>query len=383
MLGFSNSVLSAIDNTFASIEFKLDGTIIKANARFLETMGYRADEVIGQHHRLFVDPDEANSRQYEEFWKNLRSGIAQTAKFERITKDGNKVWLQASYTPILRGGKVTRIIKFATDITEQVMRESDYESKVQAILRSQAVIEFDLYGKILDVNENFLTVFGYQKEELVGNHHRIFVDSEYAQSTEYKAFWERLRKGEFQSNEYRRIAKDGADVWIQATYNPVKDPKGNVLKIIKFASNITAEVKKREKFKLLSLVADETDNSVIITDANGLIDYVNPGFERLTGYSLEEVFGKKPGTLLQGHDTDKAAVKRIRQALDKKIPFYDEILNYTRTGNHTGFLFQSIRSLTTMAYSRNTSRFRQTLPLLNRWLWISIASWVLSVKSCY
>ncbi|MEP4546227.1 MAG: PAS domain S-box protein [Saccharospirillum sp.] len=130
MLGFSNNVLAAINNTFASIEFKLDGTIVKANSLFLETMGYRADEVVGKHHRLFVDPDEANSRQYEDFWKNLRAGKAQTARFERITKDGRKVWLQASYTPILKGGKVSRIIKFANDITSQVLRESDYESKV-------------------------------------------------------------------------------------------------------------------------------------------------------------------------------------------------------------------------------------------------------------
>ncbi|WP_394171151.1 PAS domain S-box protein [Saccharospirillum alexandrii] len=332
MLGFSNNVLTAINNTFASIEFKLDGTIVKANSLFLETMGYRADEVVGKHHRLFVDPDEANSRQYEDFWKNLRAGEAQTARFERITKDGRKVWLQASYTPILKGGKVSRIIKFANDITNQVLRESDYESKVQAILRSQAVIEFDLYGNILDVNENFLAVFGYEKQELVGNHHRLFVDAAYAQSKDYKAFWETLRKGQFQSSEYRRIAKDGSDVWIQATYNPVKDPKGNVLKIIKFASDITADVLKRENFKLLSLVANETDNSVIITDAHGLIDYVNPGFERLTGYSLQDVAGKKPGALLQGPETDKAAIARIRQALDKQVPFYDEILNYSRSG---------------------------------------------------
>lgn len=332
MLGFSNNVLTAINNTFASIEFKLDGTIVKANSLFLETMGYRADEVVGKHHRLFVDPDEANSRQYEDFWKNLRAGEAQTARFERITKDGRKVWLQASYTPILKGGKVSRIIKFANDITSQVLRESDYESKVQAILRSQAVIEFDLYGNILDVNENFLAVFGYEKQELVGNHHRLFVDAAYAQSKDYKAFWETLRKGQFQSSEYRRIAKDGSDVWIQATYNPVKDPKGNVLKIIKFASDITADVLKRENFKLLSLIANETDNSVIITDAKGLIDYVNPGFERLTGYSLQDVAGKKPGALLQGPETDKAAIARIRQALDKQVPFYDEILNYSRSG---------------------------------------------------
>ncbi|MEP4546226.1 MAG: PAS domain-containing methyl-accepting chemotaxis protein [Saccharospirillum sp.] len=200
------------------------------------------------------------------------------------------------------------------------------------MLRSQAVIEFDLYGNILDVNENFLAVFGYEKQELVGNHHRLFVDAAYAQSSDYKAFWETLRKGQFQSSEYRRIAKDGSDVWIQATYNPVKDPKGKVLKIIKFASDITADVLKREKFKLLSLVANETDNSVIITDANGLIDYVNPGFERLTGYSLQDVAGKKPGALLQGPETDKAAIARIRQALDKQVPFYDEILNYSRSG---------------------------------------------------
>ncbi|WP_028671204.1 methyl-accepting chemotaxis protein [Saccharospirillum impatiens] len=333
MLGFKNNVLTAIDNTFASIEFRLDGTILKANDRFLETMGYRSEEVVGKHHRIFVSPDEADSRKYQEFWKALRSGVAQTATFERITKEGHKVWLQASYTPIVKLGKVTRIIKFATDITAQVMRETDYESKVQAILRSQAVIEFDLNGHILEVNENFLSVFGYEKSELLGEHHRLFVDQEYAKSNDYTQFWKDLRSGEFQSSEYKRIAKDGSEVWIQATYNPIKDPKGNVLKIIKFATDITPEVEKREKFKLLSLVANETDNSVIITNERGLIDYVNPGFERLTGYSLQDVAGKNPGHLLQGPETDQDTVKRIRLALEKETPFYDEILNYSRTGD--------------------------------------------------
>jgi methyl-accepting chemotaxis protein len=328
----SDHVIAALNKSQAVIEFTVDGIIKSANDNFLNLMEYSNNEIVGKHHKIFLMPDDAKSSKYQEFWQSLGKGYAQTAEFKRLSKTGKEIWIQASYTPILKNGKVDRVIKFASDITEQVLVKADYTSKVEEISRSQAIVEFDLSGQILAANENFLAIFGYTAQEIAGKHHRIFVSSEYASTPAYQSFWRELGSGQFQTNEYQRFTKDGSSVWIHATYNPIRDPSGKVIKIVKFASDITIEVNKRKKFEMLSMVANGTDNSVIITDANGLIEYVNPGFERLTGYREAEVIGKKPGHILQGKETDQRTVQRIREYISKQQPFYDEILNYSNSG---------------------------------------------------
>lgn len=202
-----------------------------------------------------------------------------------------------------------------------------------AINRSQAVIEFEPDGTILHANDNFLSAIGYSLDEVKGQHHRIFCDSEYALSVEYRRFWESIREGEFHSREFCRIHRDGHSIWIQASYNPIFDRSGRVIRVVKFATDITEQVKQREAFELLSLVANKTDNSVIITNKNGKIEYTNPGFTKLTGYTFEEVVGKTPGSILQGPHTDPQTVRRIREKLTLHEPFYEEILNYTKSGD--------------------------------------------------
>ncbi len=326
--------LKAINTSQAVIEFDLDGTIRTANANFLGAMGYTLDEVQGQHHRIFVDAGEAASADYAAFWKSLGQGNFKSGQFRRIHKTGADVWIEATYNPILdAAGRPYKVVKFATDITEQKARNADFEGQLAAIGKSQAVIEFDLDGTIRTANANFLGAMGYTLDEVQGKHHRIFVDAGEAASADYAAFWDDLGRGTFKSGEFRRISKTGEDVWIEATYNPILDAAGQPYKVVKFATDITESVRQREHFNLLSLVADETDNSVIITDANGRIEYVNSGFSRLTGYQLDEVLGKKPGEILQGEHTDPGTVDRIRQKLDAREPFYEEILNYGRGGN--------------------------------------------------
>jgi methyl-accepting chemotaxis protein len=171
---------------------------------------------------------------------------------------------------------------------------------------------------------------GYARDEVVGRHHSMFLDAADAASPDYRAFWDALRAGRFQAAEFRRLGKNGREVWIQATYNPILDMDGRAFKVVKFATVITDEIKRRDKFNLLSLVADETDNSVVITDAEGLIEYVNDGFSRMTGYSRDEAMGRKPGALLQGPRTNPATVAEIRKSLSERKPFYKEILNYTK-----------------------------------------------------
>ena len=325
--------LEAVLSSQAAIEFSPEGIVLWANQPFLDLMGYTMDEIRGKHHRLFVAPELAVSAQYQTFWNELRKGNFQSAEFKRRTKSGRDVWLQASYNPIYnRFGRPVRVLKIAQDITAQKLHDADFKSQIDAIGHSQAVIEFDLDGNIIHANDNFLGAMGYRIDEVVGRHHRMFVQGREAGSLEYQQFWASLKAGQYQMAEFRRRHKDGSDIWIQASYNPILDVNGEPFKVVKFATDITKEVMQRKSFEFLSLVANATDNSVLITDAAGKIIYVNAGFERMTGYQGDEVMGKKPGSFLQGEHSDRATIERIRQGLSKGEAFTEEILNYTRHG---------------------------------------------------
>jgi methyl-accepting chemotaxis protein len=336
MFGFnsnSDNIVNAINATQAVIQFSLDCRIEHANDNFLNLMGYQLQEVKGKHHSIFVEPDTANSAAYQQFWADLRNGKPQTAEFKRITKSGREVWIQASYTPILKNGKVHHVIKFASDITEQVLKQADVESQLQAIHRAQAVIEFDLDGKILFANPNFLNLMGYSLQEVTGQHHRIFVDPKEAASNSYTDFWRRLRDGNYQTAEYKRLTKSGKEVWIHATYNPIKGPDGKVLKIVKFASDISHEIAQKKEFRLLSMVANETDNAVLISNSERQIQYVNKGFSQMTGYAQHEVLGHVAREFLIGPKTDPVTKDRIEAELNAPRAFYDEIEIHRKDGS--------------------------------------------------
>ncbi len=325
--------IQAIGRSLGVVEFGLDGTILSANQNFLQIMGYTLDEIVGRHHSLFVDGATRAGADYRMFWEKLRNGEYVSNEFRRVAKDGRPVWLQASYNPIFDpDGKPLRIVKYASDITAAKVQAVDFAGQIAAIGKSQAVIEFALTGEILSANENFLHVMGYTAAEVIGQHHSMFVDPEEAADPSYAAFWRTLNQGEYIAREFRRIGRDGQDVWIQASYNPIFDVNGRPFKVVKFATDVTAEVERRHAMRQLSLVANATDNSVLITDANRRIEYVNPGFERLTGYAAADVLGRSPGQLLQGPHTNPETVKRIRQALDRGEAVHEEILNYTKAG---------------------------------------------------
>jgi methyl-accepting chemotaxis protein len=240
----SAGMLDAINKVQAVIEFSLDGTIQTANENFLNAMGYSLDEIRGQHHSLFVDPAYRQSCEYKMFWEKLGRGNFDAGQYKRIAKGGREVWIQASYNPIFDGsGKPFKVVKFATDITRQKLQNADYEGQIAAISKAQAVIEFSLDGKILVANENFLKTLGYTLEEVKGRHHSVFVDAAYRQSPEYRMFWEKLGRGEYDAGQYKRIAKDGSEIWIQASYNPILDLNGKPCKVVKYATDITASVK--------------------------------------------------------------------------------------------------------------------------------------------
>ena len=238
----SAAILAAMDKSQAIIEFTLDGKILKANDNFCKALGYELSEIVGQHHRMFVDPAEVASPDYAEFWRNLAAGKFDRRQYKRIAKGGREIWIEASYNPVFRGGKPYKVVKFATDVTASKLRAAEDAGKLDALSRAQAIIEFTPAGEILTANENFLSTLGYQLSEIVGKHHAMFCDPDYARSGDYQDFWAKLRRGEFVASEFKRIGKGGRAVYIQASYNPILDPNGKVFKVVKFATDVTERV---------------------------------------------------------------------------------------------------------------------------------------------
>lgn len=235
---------SALCRSQAVIEFDITGHILWANDVFLSLMGYRLDEVVGQHHRLFCDPEHVRSPDYAAFWQRLARNSFDAGVYRRVAKDRRDVWLHATYNPVLdTEGQPIKIVKIAMDITEARESAAEHEGRKNAIDLSQAVVEFDLQGTILEANQNFLAMMGYQRAELLGRRHSVLCEPSETTTPAYIDFWKRLGRGEFDAGRYRRIARDGREVWIQATYNPILDAEGRPRKVVKIASDISLQVK--------------------------------------------------------------------------------------------------------------------------------------------
>lgn len=242
--------LAALNRSQAIIEFSVDGNVITANANFLATMGYRLEEIQGKHHRLFVEDKERNDPRYQRFWSALASGEFHSGEFKRIAKNGREVWIQATYNPLIGAdGKTFKIIKVCSDITARKAEAANVEGQIAAINRSQAVVEFALDGSVLTANANFLKATGYTIDEIRGKHHRMFVDPAESSSNDYASFWAKLNRGEFHAGEYRRVGKGGRTIWLSATYNPIFDPSGRVVKVVKFCTEITRQIEQKAAIK--------------------------------------------------------------------------------------------------------------------------------------
>lgn len=244
------SKLDALDRSQAVIEFNLDGTIVTANQNFLSAVGYTLQEVRGRHHSLFVSPADRASAAYAGFWAALNRGEFQSGEYMRLGKGGREIWIQATYNPLLdSSGKPFRVVKFCTDITARKLQAADYEGQIAAIGKSNAVIHFHLDGTIITANQNFLDATGYKLDEITGRHHRMFVPEADRASAAYAAFWEKLKRGEFQAGEFRRVRKGGRELWLQATYNPIFDAAGRPFKVVKFCTDITEQVRMKAALK--------------------------------------------------------------------------------------------------------------------------------------
>jgi len=242
-LAEQQALRSALDRSQAIVELTPDGVVIDANANFCQIMGYDATELRGQPHRLLCDPVFVASPDYRAFWDSLRRGEFFRGTIRRRHRDGREIWLEATYNPVLdAAGRVLKVVKFATDVTAQAVDAAARRAMIESIERSMAVIEFRPDGTILRANENFCRTVGYAEREIVGRHHRMLCKDEFVRGPEYAEFWARLTGGEYCSGQYQRVDRQGRDVWLEATYNPVFGPDGKVVRVVKFAADITERV---------------------------------------------------------------------------------------------------------------------------------------------
>lgn len=325
--------LSALDKSQATIEFKLDGTILTANNNFLAAMGYELSEIVGQHHGIFLKPEDKNDPSYKVFWEDLGKGIFQAAEFRRIGKAGNEIWIQASYNPLLDSrGKPFKVVKFATDITGEKLKAADAAGQLAAIDKSQAVISFDLEGNILDANPNFLGAVGYQLSEIQGKHHRIFMDPAEAATPAYGEFWKSLGRGEYQAAEYKRMTKDGGEIWIQASYNPIHDMSGNPFKVVKFATDITDQVNER--------VRRAETQKVIDTGIQGILGAIAQTNQRsVEAASASEKASENVQAVASGTEELAASVGEISQQVSSALEISVEAVDQA---NHTNSIVSGL-----------------------------------------
>lgn len=281
----SDLVIAALKKSLAVIEFEPSGTVITANNNFLDMMGYRLEELQGRNHSVFIRASETEEDQSKSIWQRVKSGETVNGEFSFLANDEKEIWLQASYSPVLdEQGNIIKIIQLSSDITELKKETVDAASKVQAINRSQAVIEFNLDGTIISANNNFLATVGYSLSEIQGKHHSLFVDPDYAKTEEYQKFWQKLGNGYFDSGEYLRLGKGGKKVWIQASYNPIFDQSGNPIKVIKYASDISEQKEISEKARISADLASALkvcQANVMIADNDLKIIFVNEEVKKM------------------------------------------------------------------------------------------------------
>ena len=310
------AILDALDESQAVIEFDINGNVQSANANFLKAFSYTLDDIKGKPHAKFVDPAYAVSPAYAEFWRGLRASKFQSGEFKRIDKHGHDVWIEASYNPVIdKTGKAVKVVKLARVISDRKARSIDQAGKINAISRAQAIIEFNLDGTIITANQNFLDALGYSLPEIQGKHHRMFVEPAERDGAAYRDFWKKLAQGQYQAAEYKRIGKGDKEVWILASSNPVIDPDGKIIKVVKFATDVTQE--KLKKAELTGQIeAIGKSQAVIEFGTDGTVITANANFLAALGYTIEEIRGKHHSMFVEPEERNSPAYRRFWASLN-------------------------------------------------------------------
>jgi len=276
----NEALVAAIQLSQGVIEFNLDGTIINANQTFLDLMGYSLADIEGKHHKIFCSETYANSQEYAAFWERLNQGEFDTGEYVRFGKDGEAVYIRASYNPIIdENGQPYKVIKIASDVTTLKLENAEAQSKVAAIDLSQGTIEFAMDGTIITANESFLSTLGYSLDEIQGKHHSMFCDDAYAASEDYAKFWETLRSGTHHRGEFNRTGKNGRQLCIRATYNPIFNLKNEPVKVLKIADDISKQRRmEAERDKQQALIMEMSTpvmqlwDNILLLPVVGLVD---------------------------------------------------------------------------------------------------------------
>ncbi|HEY1154155.1 MAG TPA: PAS domain-containing methyl-accepting chemotaxis protein, partial [Pseudolabrys sp.] len=333
--------LAALDKSQAVIEFEPSGIIVSANQNFLQTLGYEIGEIKGRHHSMFVEAEARGAKDYQRFWQELASGKFQSGEFKRVGKGGKEIWIHATYNPIVDGkGRVTKVVKFASDVTAAKLQCADYAGQIAAIGKSQAVIEFNVDGTILTANANFLGAVGYSLDEIKGRHHSIFVAAETRDSAEYRQFWAALARGNYQAAEYKRVGKGGKEIWIQASYNPILDLSGKPFKVVKYATDTTAQVTARLRNenaqKSITRNLDEIAQAIAVASK-----------QSTTAASASTQTTSTVQAIASGAEQLDASVKEIAETMSKSRLATDNAAESIKNAN------QATATLTTAAQAMN------------------------------
>jgi methyl-accepting chemotaxis protein len=276
----NEALVTALHKSQGVIEFAMDGTIITANETFLDLMGYSLSEVEGEHHSIFCSKTYSESEEYQTFWQKLNEGVFDVGEYVRFGKCGDAVYIRASYNPIFdETGQPYKVIKIASDATAMKLANAEAISKVAAIDLSQGTVEFDMSGNVLNANDTFLNIIGYSLSDIQGKHHSMFCDDAYSQSAEYAEFWKKLGAGDFQAGEFKRIGKNGREVYLRATYNPILDLQNQPTKVLKIAADVTAEKRMEvERSKQQALIMEMSTpvmqlwDNILLLPVVGLVD---------------------------------------------------------------------------------------------------------------
>lgn len=304
--------LDSINRNVAEIRFRPDGSVIYASNIFLEMLGYKLEEIAGQHHRIFCEKNYASTADYSRFWQKLADGHPQSGLFRRLRKDGNLVLIEATYIPVQnQDGKVIEIIKFGSDVTQRENELLSLRAVHAAISRSMAEIEFTPNGDILHANENFLRAMGYRLSDIKGRHHRMFCFDNFYQ--ENPNFWQSLKGGTFLSGQFERKTASGETIYLEATYNPVIDEAGQVVKVLKFATDVSSQKHKadeiRQAAELSFTTAEETSQISVrgmeslassIELSQGTFNLINGAVISITQLNAQAKDIEKIVTIIQG-----------------------------------------------------------------------------------
>jgi methyl-accepting chemotaxis protein len=263
-----SAAIEAMNKFCATISFLPDGTVIDANPLFLNAVGYSLEEVKGKKHSLFCPSQIISSQEYRTFWPDLAAGKSKRDTFLRKHKDGSDIWLEATYFPVEVDGVVSKVIKIASDITKAKQLADSQQAVYNAIDRSSATIEFTPDGTVITANDNFLSALGYQsKKDIIGQHHRTFCTEKFYQDN--PKFWAELAHGDFKTGQFERVGKQGQTVWLEASYNPIFDQFGKVVKVLKVASDITERVNIQLAIQNAAEVAHSTSVETAQVSENG------------------------------------------------------------------------------------------------------------------